>query len=98
MIIPFLRNIDIGVVLLLQSYLLPSESETCVVLCRILNVRFRELRYELTIGYPIEIIVRDVGKMWTNFDLDFQLKNRKRWDDLAKEYRAKTVVGCRIFF
>ena len=95
MIVPFLRNIDIGIVLLLQSYLLPSESETCVVLCKTLCVRFRELSYELTLGYPLEIIVRDAGKMYTNFDLDFQLKNRNRWDDLVKEYRAKSALLCR---
>ena len=95
MIVPFLRNIDIGIVLLLQSYLLPSESETCVVVCKTLRVRFRELSYELTLGYPLEIIVRDAGKMYTNFDLDFQLKNRNRWDDLVKEYRAKSALLCR---
>ena len=54
-------------------------------------MRFQHIHYELTLGYPIAVIVKDAGKFWKDFDLDAQLKNREKWDDLAKTYRLKEL-------
>ena len=75
-------------VLEIQSYLLPSESVACAMLCRTISIRFSELYYELTIGYPLILVVKDAGMFWKDLDLDFQLRNRDRWDDLARKYFA----------
>ena len=88
MSIQFLNHMDIKFVLDLQNYLLPSECEICVMLCKTVQMRFRHLSYELTIGYCIKTTVMDAGRFWKSFDLDFQLKNRERWDDLARQYFA----------
>lgn len=88
MSIQFLNHMDVKFVLDLQNYLLPSECEICVMLCKTVQMRFRHLSYELTIGYCIKTTVMDAGRFWKSFDLDFQLKNRERWDDLARQYFA----------
>ena len=75
-------------VLEIQSYLLPSESVACAMLCRTISIRFSELYYELTIGYPLILVVKDAAMFWKDLDLDFQLKNCERWDDLARKYFA----------
>ena len=88
MSIHFLKRMDEKFLLEIQSYLLPSESETCVMLCKTVHMRLQDLTYELTIGYSFSVIVRDAVRFWKNIDMDFQLKNRKRWDDLARGYFA----------
>ena len=88
MSIQFFQRMDEKFVLEIQSYLLPSESEMCVMLCKTVHLRFQHLTYELKIGYPLRIIVRDAGRFWKSFDLDFQMNNRERWDNLAREYFA----------
>lgn len=72
----------------MQSYLLPSDAEMCTMLCKTIHIRFTKLQYELTIGYPLMIIVKDAAMYWKDLDLDLQLKNRNRWDDLARKYYA----------
>ena len=88
MSIYFLKRMDEKFLLEIQSYLLPSESETCVMLCKTVHMRFQDLTYELTVGFSLSVIIRDAGKFWKNIDLNFQLKNRDRWDDLARKYFA----------
>ena len=83
-----LREYEGKVLLEIQSYMLPSDSVACVILCKTIHTRFSELSYKLTIGYPLIIIVKNAAMFWKDVDLDFQLKNRKRWDDLARKYYA----------
>ena len=84
----FFKKMDEKFLLEIQSYLLPSESEVCVMLCRGVCMRFNELTYELTLGYPLIIIVRNAARFWKDLDMDFQMKNRDRWDDLARKFFA----------
>jgi hypothetical protein len=72
----------------IQSYILPADSVACVMLCRTIHVRFSQLSYELTIGYPLIVVVKNAARYWKDLDLDFQLKNRDRWDDLARKFFA----------
>ena len=58
------------------------------MLCKTIHTRFSELSYELTIGYPLIIVVKNAGMFWKDLDMEFQLKNRDRWDDLARKYFA----------
>ena len=73
--IPFFENMDEKVLLEIQSYVLPSDPVACVMLCKTIHTRFSELSYELTIGYPLIIVVKNAGMFWKDLDLDFQLKN-----------------------
>ena len=91
MSIQFFKDMDTTFVLEIQSYLLANDAENCVLVCKTVLMRFQHIHYELTLGYPIAVIVKDAGKFWKDFDLDFQLKNREKWDDLAKTYRLKEL-------
>ena len=51
-------------------------------------MRFNQLSYELTIGYPVIIFVKSAARYWKDLDLDFQMRNREIWDDLARKYFA----------
>ena len=88
MSIQFFENMDEKVLLEIQSYMLPSDSVACVILCKTIHTRFSELSFELTMGYPVIIVIKNAAKFWKDVDLDFQLKNRDRWDDLARKYYA----------
>ena len=88
MSIQFFKNMDEKVLLEIQSYMIPSDSVPCVLLCKTIHTRFNELSFELTMGYPVIIIIKNSAKLWKDVDLDFQLKNRDRWDDLARKYYA----------
>jgi hypothetical protein len=72
----------------IQSYMLPTDSVACVMLCKTIHIRLYEISYELRNGYPLIIIVKDAGMFWKDLDLEFQLKNRDRWDDFARKYYA----------
>ena len=88
MSIQFFKNMDEKVLLEIQSYMIPSDSVPCVLLCKTIHTRFSELSFELTIGYPVIIFVKNAGMFWKDLDMEFQLKNRDRWDDLARKYYA----------
>jgi len=88
MSIQLFENMDEKLLLEIQSYMLPSDSVACVILCKTIHTRFSELSYELTIGYPVIIIVKNAAMFWKDVDLEFQLKNREKWDDLARKYFA----------
>lgn len=88
MSIQFFEKMDEKFLLEIQSYLLPSDSVPCVVLCKTINMRFNQLSYELTIGYPVIIFVKSAARYWKDLDLDFQMRNREIWDDLSRKYFA----------
>ena len=88
MSIQFFQNADENVLLEMQTYLLPSDSLACVLLCKTIQTCFNELSYELTIGYPVIIVFKNAAMFWKDVDLEFQLKNRDRWDDLERKYYA----------
>ena len=88
MSIQFFKKMDEKVLLEIQTYLLPSHSVACVLLCKTIHTRLNELSFELTMGYPVIIIIKNAAKLWKDVDIDFQLKNRDRWDDLARKYYA----------
>ena len=88
MSIQFFRKMDEKVLLEMQTYLHPSDSVACVLLCKTIHTRFNELSFELRMGYPVIIIIKNSAKLWKDVDIDFQLKNRDRWDDLARKYYA----------
>ena len=72
MSIQFLNHMDVKFLLDLQNHLLPFECEICVMLCKTVQMHFRHLTYELTIGYCFKATVMDAGRFWKGFDLDFQ--------------------------
>ena len=88
MSIQLFENMDEKLLLEIQSYMLPSDSVACVILCKTIHTRFSELSYELTIGYPVIIFVKNAAMFWKDVDLEFQLKYHERWDDLAWKYFA----------
>ena len=56
--------------------------------CKTIHTRLHELSYELTMGYPVIIVIKNAAMFWKDVDLELQLKNRDRWDDLARKYYA----------
>ena len=84
MSIRFIESMDISVVLLLRSFLNHTDEVSCSILCRSMQKRSNELYDDLLIGYTQRQLVIDKGRFWKSFDLDFQMKDRERWDMMVK--------------
>ena len=81
----FIHKMDASIVLLIQDFLKNDESLICTLTCKTMQKRCKELQYDIKKGRTEKQLVIDAGRFWKEFDIDFQLKNRNKWNVLAKE-------------
>ena len=85
MIQRFIVNLDISILLLIQDYLDNNDSLSCTLICKSMQNRCKELYYDILKGHTERQMVIDSGRFWKIFDIDFQLKDRKRWNFFARQ-------------
>ena len=85
MSVSFIKHMNTPEVLLIQSFLSNEDGTSCSLICKSMQKRTEELRLDLLQGYTRRRIVTEAGRFWKSFDIDFQIKNRERWDMFAKQ-------------
>ena len=85
MIQRFIVNLDVSILLLLQDFLKNDDSLSCTLICKSMQNRCKELFYDIIRGRTKRQMVIDAGRFWNTFDIDFQLKDRNRWNFFSRE-------------
>ena len=85
MIQRFIANLDISILLLVQDFLNNDESLSCTLICKSMQYRCKELYYDIIRGRTERQTIIDSGRYWKIFDIDFQLKDRNRWNVFSRE-------------
>ena len=85
MIQRFITKLDISILLLIQDFLKNNDSLSCTLICKSMQNRCKELYYDILRGRTEIQLVIDAGRFWKIFDIDFQLKDRNRWNFFSKK-------------